>query len=482
MKSNPKNQLILTKIITGTGLIALSLMIITLQQNPTSADTTSTSRASVIVPASCTFSDTTTDGNYAVSITPGSYNDNIGNHEFQIFCNDSNGFSVYAIGYSNDQYGNTDMINSNSTHSNIATGLATSGSYSAWAMKLTPVTGTYAPTISNGTNGTENFTTFHTVPSTFTKVATFPSLTDATIGSKFQTTYRIYASPTQPAGTYTGKVKYVIVHPSSHGVPKFYMQDLTSTSLAALLPNIGSTATVYDKRDEQAYTIAKLEDGKYWMVENLNLAGGTTISCDTSDCENYTIPTDNGWQSGGKLPESSTTGFDTANYAYVYNSGNKTNNCAAPGCYSYYSWDVATLGSGRAISTENTNAPYSICPKGWKLPSTYNGSGVAAEAADFRKLIIALGGSNSLQTYTPSSDPTGATLYGKLTASPYNFLLAGAYNSSALAYGGSYGGYWSSTSHPSNINARSLGFTPTHTYLTNYNSRGGGFSVRCVAR
>ena len=33
---------------------------------------------SIIVPASCTFSDATTDGNYAANIIPGNYNDDIG--------------------------------------------------------------------------------------------------------------------------------------------------------------------------------------------------------------------------------------------------------------------------------------------------------------------------------------------------------------------------------------------------------------------
>ena len=267
-------------------------------------------------------------------------------------------------------------------------------------------------------------------------------------------------------------------------VPKTYMQNLTSSTIATLLPSVGSTATVYDNRDENEYTIAKLADNKYWMVSNLNLAGGTAISCTTSDCENYTIPTTQGWQSGGKLPASSTSGFNTDNYAYVYNSGNITtsqSDCtSSKACNSYYSWDAATLGSGRSISTDNTNAPYSICPKGWKLPTTYNGSGTAAEATDFRKLMIALGGSNSVQTYDSSTSPTGATMYGKLTASPYNFLLAGSYRTGSFISGGSGGYYWSATSFSSSAGARYLTFSSTSVDSAYYYGRRGGFSVRCV--
>ena len=79
------------------------------------------------------------------------------------------------------------------------------------------------------------------------------------------------------------------------------MQDLTPTMIASLLPNVGNTFTAYDKRDEQAYTIAKLKDGKYWMTTNLNLAGGTTITSDDSDLAEGASYT---------LPASSTSGFN----------------------------------------------------------------------------------------------------------------------------------------------------------------------------
>ena len=84
-------------------------------------------------------------------------------------------------------------------------------------------------------------------------------------------------------------------------------------TIATLLPNVGSTATVKDKRDQQDYTIAKLADNKYWMVENLNLAGGTALSSTDTDFEStYTLPTTDGWTTNnGKLvlPASSTSGF-----------------------------------------------------------------------------------------------------------------------------------------------------------------------------
>ena len=291
------------------------------------------------------------------------------------------------------------------------------------------------------------------------------------------------SATTQAAGTYTGTVNfYAVTNPE----PLPYMQDMTSTKLNQLLPNAGNITTLYDNRDEQAYRIAKLADNKYWMVENLNIAGGTELSSTDTDFEStYTLPTTNGWTTNnGKLvlPASDSTGFgtDKDNYAYVYNTGNETNTCTSPGCYSYYSWDAATLGSGRSISTDNTDAPYSICPKGWHLPNTYDGSGTAAEATDFRALMIALGGSNSIQTYTSSTTPTGATISSALQADPYNFLLAGYYGDGSFFNGGSRGLYWSSTSNSDSSIARDLYFISSLVASANDFSRYYGLSVRCL--
>lgn len=282
-----------------------------------------------------------------------------------------------------------------------------------------------------------------------------------------------------------------------------FLQDfdgLAAETKSAIINSMtpGQNYTRKDSRDQQDYTIAKLADGKVWMTKNLNLAGGTTLTSDKTDFVNgYTIPTNHGWQANGTLPASAvknsdnnnltdSSQFSTNNYAYVYNSGNTTG-CGASGqnipCYSYYSWDVATLGSGRSISTDNTDAPYSICPKGWKLPSTYNGSGTAAEATDFRALMIALGGSNSIQTYNSSTSPTGAAMYNAIKAGTApNFLLAGYYNNGSFYGGGSSGYYWSSTSYSDSNYARNLRFSSSNVSSANSRDRRIGFSVRCLLR
>ena len=262
------------------------------------------------------------------------------------------------------------------------------------------------------------------------------------------------------------------------------MQDMTTASAAALLPNVGSTAIVCDTRDEQTYTIAKLKDNKYWMVENLNLAGNTALSANDTDVTSEYISsfsTSNNLTKEVntiKLPASSTSGFESGNYSYVYNSGNKTNNCAKPGCYSYYSWDAATLGSGRTISTEDTDAPYSICPKGWRLPTSGSDLNNGWKRGNFYALATAYGA--NLENY---SKQYSATFYNNAgPGTTPNFLLAGYYDYGLFFNGGSDGCYWSTTSASDTNIARYLYFTSSSVNSADYVSRRNGFSVRCLLK
>ena len=177
------------------------------------------SNVSLAVPVSCNVN-TIYDTSHTASIIAGTYRADIGTTTFRVFCNDGNGYSIYAIGYSNEEYGNTKLLATIggvlAPNYDIVTGTATSGETSNWAMKMIPVTGTYAPTIPDGTNDSEDFINYHAVPTTYTKVATFDSSTDITIGSAVQSTYAAFIAGNQPAGTYSGKVKYTLVHPDSN--------------------------------------------------------------------------------------------------------------------------------------------------------------------------------------------------------------------------------------------------------------------------
>ena len=295
--------------------------------------------------------------------------------------------------------------------------------------------------------------------------------TDSASGSVLSSTSATNPSYTMGAGngavTITGEILTIS--------NSYYMQDVASCGSSIA---VGTTATLRDKRDEQEYTVAKLADGKCWMTKNLNIAGGTAISCETTDCENYTIPTNQGWQSGGRLPASSTSGFSSDNYAYVYNSGRTA--CSSPGCYSYYSWDVATIGSGRSLGTANTDAPYSICPKGWILPTTGSRDNSGWKRGSAYTLGLAYG--VSLQNdHCDNSAATGKNFYNNAGPGTIpNFQKTGFYDNSKANYVGTVGYCWTSTSYSNSSEALFFNFATDAAWFSQAYNRKLGAPVRCI--
>ena len=152
---------------------------------------------------------------HSAEIPNGTYQDEIGTTTIKITCNDSAGFSVYAVGYTGDTIGETNSTKlvGRNTNTLISTSTATSGDNSAWAMKLsTDGSATYPVSLQNG------FGSYSAVPASYTKVATRTAGTDvgtSATGSTITTTYASFISRTQPADTYDGKVKYTLVHPNN---------------------------------------------------------------------------------------------------------------------------------------------------------------------------------------------------------------------------------------------------------------------------
>ncbi len=212
------------------GFTAISALALSSSLPSAHAKGSFTTTTTVNVLESCSMTanvDTTHTGSIINGTYSGTdYPSGIGQTTLKAFCNDNSGFAIYAIGYTNNEYGNTTLhwggaSDTSDTTNAINTGLYTAGSTtnSTWSMKLTSVSGTYAPTISDGTNNTENFTTWHVVPQEYTKVAYRTAGTDidnsgTAIDSILTTTYDVYISNTQPVGTYIGQVKYTLVHPN----------------------------------------------------------------------------------------------------------------------------------------------------------------------------------------------------------------------------------------------------------------------------
>lgn len=499
-----KTQLLIAILLLSTAVLTSMTMLTgtMLASNTASADdgTSVVDEINITVPVSCTLSGTGMNTHNA-SINNGQYDSAIGETTMKAFCNDNNGFAIYAIGYTDNKEGKNVLTNSTlGSAYDITTGIAITGNDSRWAMKLTKLTSpapTYPVIIAGSTEDSlkqqndPNFTTFQEVPGDYTKVAYRTSATDTGAnaeGAALATTYQAYISRTQPAGTYVGQVKYTLVHPYNAAKPIIPVSIATATyfqevnSCPADIPE-EQIYTIKDSRDEQEYKVAKLKDGKCWMVENLNLAGGTILYSDNTDyTSDYQLPNDEGWSLVFpgiiKLPDSSNQGFgfNRPKSAYVFNSGNKENcgdtvNQDTP-CYSYYSWEVATLGSGRSVN--HGDAPYSICPKGWKLPSAGGNTDNQWKTGDTYNLAVAYGLSLDDEEYA-----TNNTLFYE-NAGPNTtpgFLLAGEYTSYGLGTG--RGLYWSSTS-ASEQDAYSIFFNTSLFHSAQFTQRSFGHSIRCV--
>ena len=187
---------------------------VVLSSSTISADTV-LNNVDISVPVSCNLNSSVDTAHLAV-VNAGTSATDIGTTNFTVFCNDASGFALYAIGYTNEDYGDNTLVGQN-TNNIINTGTATSGNNSAWAMKMVKVTdGSYQP---NNLTITNNFSSYHNVPDTYTKVAQYTASTDYTLGSKLQSTYQAFMSTYQDADTYNGKVKYTLVHPYTAPTP-----------------------------------------------------------------------------------------------------------------------------------------------------------------------------------------------------------------------------------------------------------------------
>ena len=151
------------------GFTALSGMALSSIPGKVSATNNHTATASVTVRDTCIMEGIIDEGNeHTASVLNGSYTTDIGETKLKTICNDAGGYSIYAIGYSNNQFGNTDMIGA-TTGLKIPTG-TDSGDVSNWSMKLSKDTTSYLPANLTIENGFDNYSA---VPSSYTKVASY---------------------------------------------------------------------------------------------------------------------------------------------------------------------------------------------------------------------------------------------------------------------------------------------------------------------
>ena len=476
--SGKQKKLITCLPYVGTGILVLTTVLCgwMLASTPSHADTTTTrsSAVSVTVNNACTMnggSNGTTAGNsvYSATVNPGTTTEITGS-KLTTVCNDANGYSIYAIGYSGDNYttNNTKMIGAGSI-GNIETSTTTGGNNSSWAMKLAAVSGVTAPTILN------NFNNYHVVPATYTQIAKYTSATgtSTSAGAQVQTKYQVYVASAQAAGTYTGKVKYTMIHPNNANAPTtpitldaiassgttHYMQE----SIDCGGSTVGTVATLTDNRDNQTYKVAKTKDGQCWMIENLKL--GKTLTSGQS----ITLTAANSNTNGNYTLNYSDIPSDGKFHAYTIDDVQYQNNsnewiCRTDWDSCYYNWYTATAEAGTTyVSTQGTSVSTSICPAGWTLPTQ----------PQFSALYSQYNSAALMEVDNPTTTMNNSA--GKIPG----FLLSGYYNTGGAYNLGSGGYYWSRTAYSAQY-AYGLYMSTSSVYPANYNLKYLGFAVRCI--
>ena len=305
-----------------------------------------------------------------------------------------------------------------------------------------------------------NNTDFKSIPKKTEQVKLKDLNTYPTPAERIQSIYfGVKADTTLPSGTYEKNVVFTAIAHANPPKPQKTIHSIsamqqmtpaictaTTTPLATATqldtdgshhgdPNYVPTKTLTDTRDNNTYTVSKLADGKCWMTQNLRIINKTITPADSDVTTNYTIPA------------SSISGFDTYDTFNAYVDSDS----------GFYTWYTATAGTGTyAFSTQDQNTTVSICPKGWRLPT-------GGSSGEFQTLY---------NNYNSSSI---------LRSNPVNLTLFGRVYSSSRGYQGLNGYYWSSTVYSNNL-AYSLDLNTSNVYPINLNSKGYGYSVRCIAR
>ena len=227
--------------------------------------------------------------------------------------------------------------------------------------------------------------------------------------------------------------------------PRTYMQDISASSI-----DVDSIHVMYDKRDDQPYTVYRFKNsGTAGSAYPKNMAGYAIMTKDLSlgyvtggsvtKGANLTLTTDNSADTGTITARTGTDDWSTTNsddnLQYINGTGGTYDS------HSYYSYGAAQK----------------VCPKGWRLPTQ----------TEYDNIASFMGGDKA----------AGST---KIRGNPYYFVYGGSFYSGGWSAVESYGGYWSSGQYSStNGYALSLGSSSLN---TNGNShKYYGMSVRCIS-
>ena len=296
------------------------------------------------------------------------------------------------------------------------------------------------------------------------------------------------------------------------------MQSFTNTTCSTLPLN--QQYQYIDTRDNKIYYIARLKMNREtgasantacWMTQNLalDLSTATTLTSDNTDLPSSTswTPANStinftgtahdasvpGWVDSYKTPYSANPG-DVYNYTSGNNSddtiyaplsdctsaGHTADECKHYSAGNYYNFTSAiAMNDSSAYNVNYQTVPQSICPKGWKLPTSMTGP---STAGDFAKLLYANNITDTLATQVNQNvgyNPSGFT---NLRANPFYFARSVSVHSGFLVNNPGYNGVYTSSSVGSSSNHYGLSFASNDLGPTAHILRSGGLSVRCLAR
>ncbi len=288
----------------------------------------------------------------------------------------------------------------------------------------------------------------------------------------------------------------------------------------------GKVTALTDARDQDTYAVAKLADGKCWMIENLRLDYNANITTANTQSNNGAFggvfaglaqPETNltvsltvanslyysGTQSGTATIDIGVTDSPGNRFPRYRNDNTNTNIAVNPNInvanmtgygqnvYSYgnyYNWPASIADTNLHNVSNQSVTTTSLCPTGWRLPQGGNKARIELyNDNDFWNLVVdGLNGGIRPINYDSSTQPkyAGSSESGpvskKIRNYPNNFVYSGNVSNSSLFERGSGGKYVTSTAV--GLNYSIFIFNGTDVYPgTDWVSNANGDVIRCIA-
>ena len=338
--------------------------------------------------------------------------------DLTVTTSDSAGYSLYL--YSSD--GDNSLKPKISSLANISTINATAGDVGLTLSSLKPNTWGY----NLGTTTPDDTTTYSAVPTNnSTPIKTKDTSDTNSANDTYTLSFGAKVDSTIASGAYSNALTVAVTAEPRAIV---YIQDLTLFDCQSRASD--ADFTVKDKRDDNEYS-ARYINGACWMTQNLRLSGGQTLTSEDSNVVGSWEFPNNSLTLGNSYTEARSAISADPEYALEYGG--------------YYNYCAASAGTVCSSSSAQ-DATQDICPKGWRLPTDSEQSGIT--------------GTSYVSAFSP--------------------VYSDYYYNGSLSSTGAYGRWWSATAYSSTYQ-HYLYYLNGSLYTHNlHNNKLSGFSVRCI--